>query len=72
MIPPDYQSVIRSFMSRRDYHVLSVLVTILHTIRDVRLETIAEALPLPIQFESRRKKCNASWTWGWWQDRTFG
>jgi hypothetical protein len=72
MIPPNYQSVISSCMSSRDYHLLSVLVTILHTIRDVRLETIAEALPLPIQFESRRKKCNASWRWAYWRVRPFG
>jgi hypothetical protein len=72
MIPPDYQTVISSRLSPRDYHLVSLVITILHTIRDVRLETIAEALPLPIQFESRRKKCNGSLALGRWQARNFG
>ena len=60
MIPPIYQTIISQYLNQGDYHLLSLLMTLLHTIRDVRLETLAQALPLPIQFESRRKKCNAS------------
>lgn len=40
--------------------LLSLLVTVLDSICDVRLETIAEALPLPLLFENRRKKFNGS------------
>ena len=60
MIPPIYQSYIEKRLSARQSLLLSLLVSVLHTIRDVRLEVIAEALPLPILFESRRKKCSGS------------
>ena len=66
MIPPIYQSYIEQRLSARQSLLLSLLVTVLHTGRDVRLETIAEALPLPILFESRRKKFNGSSRWGQW------
>lgn len=60
MIPAIYQSYLEQQLSARQSLLLSLLVGVLHTIRDVRLETIAEALPLPILFESRRKKFNGS------------
>lgn len=61
MIPSIYQTVISQHLCPRDYSFVSLLITVLHTIRDVRLETVAEAIPLPILFESRRKKCNVFW-----------
>ena len=64
MIPSIYQSYLEKQLSARQSLLLSLLVTVVHTIRDVRLETIAEALPLPILFESRRKKYNGSLRWG--------
>ncbi|MEL7354641.1 MAG: hypothetical protein AAF171_28655 [Cyanobacteria bacterium P01_A01_bin.116] len=64
MIPPIYQSYIEQQVSARQSLLLSLLITVLHTIHDVRLETIAEALPLPILFKSRRKKFNGSLRWG--------
>ena len=64
MIPSIYQTYIERQLSARQALLLSLLVTVLHSIRDVRLETIAEALPLPILFESRRKKFNGSLRWG--------
>ena len=60
MIPSIYQSYIEQQLSARQSLLLSLLVSVLHTIRDVRLEVIAEALPLPILFESRRKKFSGS------------
>ncbi|NET40031.1 MAG: hypothetical protein F6K19_50130 [Cyanothece sp. SIO1E1] len=72
MIPPIYQTVLKRLLEAREYHLLSVLVTVLHTIRDVRLETLAEALPLPILFESRRKKCNGSCAWECWPTKRYG
>ena len=63
MIPPIYQDYIEQHLSARQSLLLSLLVSVLHTIRDVRLEVIAEALPLPILFESRRKKSNGSLRW---------
>ena len=66
MIPSIYQSYLEKKLSARQSLLLSLLVTVVHTIRDVRLETIAEALPLPILFESRRKKYNGSLRWVPW------
>lgn len=66
MIPSIYQSYLEKKLSARQSLLLSLLVTVVHTIRDVRLETIAEALPLPILFESRRKKYNGSLCWVRW------
>ena len=66
MIPSIYQSYLDKQLSARQSLLLSLLVTVVQTIRDVRLETIAEALPLPILFESRRKKYNGSFRWGQW------
>ncbi len=60
MILAIYQSYLEQQLSARQSLLLSLLVGVLHTIRDVRLEAIAEALPLPILFESRRKKFNGS------------
>ena len=66
MIPSIYQSYLEKKLSARQSLLLSLLVTVVHTIRDVRLETIAEALPLPILFESRRKKYNGFFGWVPW------
>ncbi|EDX87124.1 hypothetical protein S7335_4831 [Synechococcus sp. PCC 7335] len=63
MIFQSYQAPLKSHLSARQYLLLSLLVTVLQTCRDVRLETLVEALPLPIVFESRRKKFNGSLHW---------
>ena len=60
MIPSSYQSVISQLLSPSESTFLLLLVGVIHRLRDVRLETVAEALPLPIKFESRRKKHNGS------------
>jgi hypothetical protein len=64
MIPLAYQTALKRQLNESQYLLLSMLVTLLHTIRDVRIETLAEALPFPILFESRRKKSNGSLRWG--------
>lgn len=38
------------------YLLLTLVVATLQLLKQVKLEVIAEALPLPILFESRRKK----------------
>ena len=63
MIPPIYQSALQARLSGRAYLLLCLLMSVLETIRDVRLERLAEALPLPMLFESRRKKFNGSCSW---------
>lgn len=60
MIPSSYQGAINQLLSETDRTFLLLIVSVIHRLRDVRLETVAEALPLPIKFESRRKKRNAS------------
>lgn len=66
MIPSIYQSYLEQQLSARQSLLLSLLVSVLHTVRDVRLEVITEALPLPILFESRRKKFSGSLSWVRW------
>jgi hypothetical protein len=55
-MPPFYQEHLKSQLSRSQYLLLSCLIHLLQTIKQVRLETLATALPLPIRFESRRRK----------------
>lgn len=56
MLPPFYQTHLQSQLSQADYLLLTLLVNLLQSIKKVKLETLATALPLPITFESRRKK----------------
>ena len=58
MIPLQYQTHLKSQLNQAEYLLLSLLIQLLQTIRQVKLETLATALPLPILFESRRKKLN--------------
>ena len=56
MIPIFYQNHLRSQLSLGEYLLLKILLQILQSIKQVSLETLANALPIPIKFESRRKK----------------
>ncbi len=56
MLPPFYQTHLQSQLSRADYLLLTLLINLLQSIKQVKLETLATALPFPITFESRRKK----------------
>ncbi len=58
MMSPFYQTHLRSQLNRADYLLFTLLVNLLQSIKQVKLETLATALPLPITFESRRKKIN--------------
>ncbi|MEA5583596.1 hypothetical protein VB620_19915, partial [Nodularia harveyana UHCC-0300] len=40
----------------REYLFLQILVSILQSIKNVNLERLANGIPLPIKFESRRKR----------------
>jgi len=53
---PFYQEHLQSQLSRSQYLLLSCLIHLLQTIKQVQLEALATALPLPIIFESRRRK----------------
>jgi len=56
MMPSFYQEHLQSQLSRCQYLLLSCLIHLLQTLKQVRLETLATVLPLPITFESRRRK----------------
>lgn len=51
-----YQKHLKSQMSLADYIFLKILLHLLQSIKKVNLEKLASALPLPIKFESRRKR----------------
>ena len=56
MIAKEYQNLIRNELGHATYLFLTLLVASLQVLKQVKLERLAEALPLPILFESRRKK----------------
>ncbi len=56
MIPVFYQAHLKSQLSRTEYLFLQILINVLQAIKNVSVEKLATALPLPILFESRRKK----------------
>lgn len=51
-----YQTLLSSKLSAREYWLLQLLLKILQCIKDVRLEQLAQKLPLPILMDSRRRK----------------
>lgn len=51
-----YQAHLESQLKRSEYLILSILINLLQTIKQVSLEAIATAFPLPILFASRRRK----------------
>jgi len=59
---PFYQTHLQSQLNRADYLLLTLLVNLLQSIKQVKLETLATALPLPITFNSRQKSPKISIT----------
>jgi len=56
MLPVFYQTYLESELSSSDYAFLKIIITVLQTVRKIAVESLATQLPLPIEFESRRKK----------------
>jgi hypothetical protein len=56
MLPEFYQTHLKSQLSLAEYLVLKILINLLQSIKKVSLEALATALPIPITFESRRRK----------------
>ncbi|PLZ96374.1 IS4 family transposase [Fischerella thermalis CCMEE 5268] len=56
MLPLFYQTHLQVNLSSAEYLLLLLLINLLQSIKKVSLETLATALPIPILFESRRKK----------------
>lgn len=55
MLPLFYQNHLQKQLSANQYILLNLLVELLQGQKQVRLERLASNLPLPIQFESRRR-----------------
>ncbi|MDB9387651.1 Mobile element protein [Microcystis aeruginosa NIES-98] len=51
-----YQKVLENELGRAGYLLLLMIVGTLQILKQAKLEILAEALPIPILFESRRKK----------------
>jgi hypothetical protein len=56
MLPKFYQNHLKSQLSLAEYLFLKILLNLLQSIKEVTLEKLANALPLAIKFESRRKR----------------
>lgn len=56
MLPSLYQKHLKNHLSKSQFLLINLLINILQEIKNVNLEKIAAALPLPILFDSRRKK----------------
>jgi hypothetical protein len=56
MLPVFYQTYLESELSSSEYKLLQIIIIVLQTIRKIALESLATHLPLPIKFESRRRK----------------
>ena len=56
MLPQFYQAHLKSQLSKNQYIFLNLLIELLQSQKQVRLERLAANLPLPIQFESHRRQ----------------
>lgn len=56
MLPPLYQTHLENQLKPSELLFFNILINILQNIKEVSLEKISTALPIPILFESRRKK----------------
>ncbi|BAZ70840.1 transposase (plasmid) [Fischerella sp. NIES-4106] len=56
MLPLLYQQHLEKQFSRSEILLLNLLINVLQNIKKVSLEKLATVLPIPILFESRRKK----------------
>ena len=56
MLPELYQLHFKKYLKPADYLLLELLTNLLQSLKQVSLEKLASSLPLPIKFESRRKK----------------
>ena len=56
MLPQFYQNHLKSQLSTAEYLFLKILLHLIQSIKKVNLERLANALPLAIKFESRRKR----------------
>lgn len=56
MLPEFYQNHLKSQLNRSQYLTLTILISLLQSLKEVNLESLANAFPLYITFEGRRRK----------------
>ncbi len=56
MLPTFYQNHLKSQLSTAEFIFIKILIIFLQSIKKVSLEKLANALPIGIKFESRRKR----------------
>lgn len=56
ILPLFYQVHLESQLDSAQYLTLSIVINLLQSIKKVSIEALANAFPLPIQFDSRRRK----------------
>lgn len=56
ILPLFYQLHLESQLDSAQYLTLSIVINLLQSIKKVSIEALANAFPLPIQFDSRRRK----------------
>lgn len=56
MLPEFYQNHLKSQLNRSQYLTLTILISLLQSLKTVNLESLANAFPLYITFEGRRRK----------------
>ena len=56
MLPPLYQTHLENQLAPSELLFFDLMINVLQNVKEVSLEKIATALPIPILFESRRKK----------------
>ena len=56
MLPEFYKPHLKSQLNLAEYILLKILIILLQSLKKVNLEALATALPIPIKFESRKRK----------------
>ncbi|NEP35244.1 IS4 family transposase [Moorena sp. SIO3B2] len=56
MLPELYQIHFEQYLKESDYLLFEIIINLVQSIKQVSLEKLAASLPLPIKYESRRKK----------------
>ena len=56
MLPEIYNNHLTTYLKKSEYLILLIMVQLVQTHRKVRLEELANYFPIPIYFESKRKK----------------
>ena len=56
MLPPLYQTHLENHLENSELLFLNILINVLQDIKEISIEKVATNSPLPILFDSRRKK----------------